>query len=142
MKPLMFAAAALALVLPGLAWAQSTPLPAAQEDGQDLASFKAKRVEGFMRMDTDHDGRVSLAELTAFQAGRKHGGGKNGSGKHGEKAFHKIDANGDGFLTADEIGRAAEHRFHKLDSNGDGKVVASERAAAHHGRGGDQPTGF
>jgi hypothetical protein len=135
MKLLMFAAA-LALALPGLAAAQSTPLPAAQEQGQDLAGFKARRVEGFMRMDTDHDGRVSLTELTAFAATRKHGGGK-----HREKAFHKMDANGDGYLTADEIGRAAEHRFHRMDTNGDGKVVASERAAAHHGRG-EQPTGF
>jgi hypothetical protein len=137
MKPLMFAAAALALALPGLAAAQSTPLPAAEEQGQDLAGFKARRVAGFMRMDTDHDGRVSQAELTAFAATRKHGGG----GKHGEKAFAKMDANGDGYLTPDEIGRAAEHRFHKIDTNGDGKIVASERAAAHHGRGG-QPTGF
>jgi len=77
--------------------------------------------------------------------------------KHWEKKFKKIDANGDGNITLDELqtyhdARAAKHaqntakkgngkgvakRFGKMDANGDGKVTLDEfiayKQAHHHG---------
>ena len=41
----------------------------------------------FREMDTDHDGKISKSEWMAFQ----------------EKQFNRIDKNGDGFITKEEI---------------------------------------
>ncbi len=124
---------ALALMAaPSLAFAQGASIDAAQ--------FRAHRIQAVMTMDADHDGRLSPAEFSAMAAKRAAAGhaGKGG----GEKLFAKLDANGDGYLSGDEVGALAERRFAKLDTNHDGKLDAAERQAAHHGRGGDQPTGF
>ncbi|MEN1944107.1 hypothetical protein WCE55_09685 [Luteimonas sp. MJ293] len=78
------------------------------------------------RMDTDADGRVSLDEYLAWMT----------------YAFERMDRNGDGVLTADELpggkGRQvtlAEHRarlterFNRQDANRDGFLDARELAA-------------
>lgn len=44
--------------------------------------------------------------------------------------FAQIDADGDGFLTREEVRKAREARFAKFDANGDGKAEASEIDAA------------
>ena len=44
--------------------------------------------------------------------------------------FAKMDANGDGFLTREEVRKAREARFAKYDANGDGKAEISEIDAA------------
>ncbi len=44
--------------------------------------------------------------------------------------FAKIDADGDGFLTREEVRKAREARFARFDANGDGKAEASEIDAA------------
>ena len=99
----------LAALLPGAALAQVT----------DTASY-------LQRMDSDGDGRVSLAEYQAWMS----------------YAFDGMDRNGDGVLTADEQpggkgkpltreihqARLAE-RFRKQDANGDGFLDARELAA-------------
>ncbi len=82
--------------------------------------------EYLKRMDTDGDGRVSLAEYLAWMS----------------YAFDQRDRNGDGVLTADELpGRRgkpvtrADHiatltaRFKKQDANGDGWLSAKELLA-------------
>lgn len=82
--------------------------------------------EYLKRMDTDGDGRVSLAEYLAWMS----------------YAFDQRDRNGDGVLTADELpgGRGkpvtrADHiatltaRFKKQDANGDGWLSAKELLA-------------
>ena len=78
------------------------------------------------RMDTDGDGRVSLAEYQVWMA----------------YGFEQMDRNGDGVLSADELpgGRGkpitrATHleqiaqRFARQDANGDGFLSARELAA-------------
>ncbi len=141
MKRTLIALTLLAAV-PGLALAAPcTPVsrvPAAAGGGVDATQFRAMASERLMRMDTDHDGRVSQAEFSTGMAARKHGGGKG----DGSRAFAKLDANHDGFLSADELGAMADRRFAKMDTNHDGRVDASERAAAHHGHDNGQPTGF
>ncbi len=44
--------------------------------------------------------------------------------------FAKMDADGDGYLTRDEVRKAREARFAKYDANGDGKAEVSEIDAA------------
>ncbi len=44
--------------------------------------------------------------------------------------FAKMDADGDGFLTREEVRKAREARFAKYDANGDGKAEISEIDAA------------
>ena len=81
----------------------------------------------FKSMDTDGDGRVSRAE---HAAGAK-------------KMFDKMDANHDGFVTADEmsacrdmdadkpgkIEMSSAEKIKMLDTNGDGKLSRAEHEA-------------
>lgn len=122
------------LVLILAATALAAPAFAQDAGGVDLTAFKAQRSQAMMRLDTDHDGKISQAEFAARKQAANGGG-------HGDKLFAMADRNHDGYLSADEVGAILERRFAKLDANHDGKVDASERQAAHHGRG-QQPTGF
>jgi Ca2+-binding EF-hand superfamily protein len=45
--------------------------------------------------------------------------------------FQKMDANGDGKISADEHAAGAKMMFDKMDANKDGKVTAAEMDAAH-----------
>ena len=142
MKRLLIALAIMAVPAAALAQTGSSGAPAAAPvGGIDQAQFRAHRAQAVMRMDADHDGRISPAEFSAFMASRKHGGGKGGDGA---KAFARLDANHDGFLSSDELAVLADRHFEKLDTNHDGKLDASERQAAHHGHGDRQasPTGL
>jgi Ca2+-binding EF-hand superfamily protein len=94
-----------------------------------------------MRADTNGDGKISRAEFTAMM----------------EQRFTRLDKNGDGFITADEVSDMpnrgpgggvmaadADHdgkvshaeftalaatRFAKLDANGDGQITPDEMSA-------------
>ncbi len=79
-----------------------------------------------------HTARV-LTALSAFgmlaaAATAVHAGG-TGAGA-GLLPFAKMDADGDGFLTREEVRKAREARFAKYDANGDGKAEVSEIDAA------------
>lgn len=92
-----------------------------------LASAQVTRTSEYLeRMDTDGDGRVSLAEYQAWM----------------RYAFDQMDRNGDGVLTPDELpggkGRPitlGEHMaklaatFNRQDTNRDGYLDARELAA-------------
>ena len=106
--------AALTVLLLVAVWA-----PAVQAQVSDTASY-------LQRMDSDGDGKVSEAEYLHWML----------------YAFDRMDRNGDGVLTADELpggkGRAITRqqqrqvivqRFHKQDANGDGFLDARELAA-------------
>lgn len=60
---------------------------------------------------------------------------------HGDKAGHeaamfkKMDANGDGKISADEHAAGAKAMFEAMDTNHDGKVTAEEMTAAHEKKG-------
>lgn len=98
------------------------PAPAASTDkpGMTLAKFEARRQKAFMAADTDGDGKVSLAEWTAFQAKRSAKGDP-------AKSFARMDANQDGFIDKTELDAFLAKRFAKLDKNGDGVLAADER---------------
>jgi EF-hand domain pair/EF hand len=76
----------------------------------------------FLEMDANHDGKVTQAEIEAFEAARA----------------AEIDANHDGKITADEIQAFREKerakreaaRLARMDTNGDGTVSVQEYEAA------------
>lgn len=42
------------------------------------------------------------------------------------KWFDKMDANADGFLSADELGEKKAYKIQKMDSDGDGQISRDE----------------
>ena len=114
----------------------------------------------FAQMDTDKDGRISGAEhavgaermfdtidadnndsLTAAEmdAGHARWAAEDGKGAHANhgKAMSsadkiaKIDANGDGALTAAEHAEGAKDMFAKMDTDRDGSLTKDELEAGH-----------
>ncbi|TGT72537.1 acid-shock protein [bacterium M00.F.Ca.ET.159.01.1.1] len=94
--------------------------PAAAKSGLTLEKFEKRREKAFMRADTDNDGKVSLAEWTAFQSARKAKGDP-------AKTFAHLDTNKDGFVDKAELDAFLAKRFAKLDKNGDGVLSDDER---------------
>ena len=90
------------------------------KSGLTLEKFEARREKAFMQADTDNDGKVSLAEWTAFQTARKAKGDP-------AKSFARMDTNKDGFVDKGELDAFLAKRFAKLDKNGDGVLGADER---------------
>jgi hypothetical protein len=64
----------------------------------------------FARLDTNNDGKVTLAEAQAGAQAR----------------FTALDKNKDGVLTADELGDGPHFMMKRADANGDGKVTLAE----------------
>ncbi|TGQ06526.1 MULTISPECIES: acid-shock protein [unclassified Mesorhizobium] len=124
---LQTAAAVAQTTTPVPAPAQTTPDTAAAaakpdqtKSGLTLEKFEARREKAFMRADTDNDGKVSLAEWTAFQTARKAKGDP-------AESFSRMDTNRDGFVDKGELDAFLAKRFAKLDKNGDGVLSADER---------------
>ncbi|MGU3361520.1 EF-hand domain-containing protein [Methylobacterium sp. M6A4_1b] len=92
------------------------------EAGVDLATFQARHRMRLMRADTDHDNRISEPEWKAWWAARPGKGPADPA-----KRFRRLDANGDGFVTAEEIDAVTAKRFARLDDNHDGRVMRAER---------------
>ncbi|TPJ82841.1 acid-shock protein [Mesorhizobium sp. B2-6-2] len=121
-----FAVAQTATPTPAPAPAQTTPdtSAAAKSDlsksGLTLAKFEARREKAFIRADNDNDGKVSLAEWTAFQTARKTKGDP-------AKSFARMDTNKDGFVDRGELDAFLAKRFARLDENSDGVLGADER---------------
>ncbi|RWD97487.1 acid-shock protein [Mesorhizobium sp.] len=120
---LQAAAAAAQTTTPTPAAAPAQPAPsttATAKPGVTLEKFEARREKAFMAADTDGDGKVSLAEWTAFQEKRKAKGDP-------AKAFARMDANKDRFVDKSELDAFLAKRFARLDKNGDGMLGADER---------------
>ena len=80
----------------------------------------------FERMDLDHDGKVTQAEMDEARAQRDSQGGGGGPGGG---MMSRADANGDGAVTLDEMQSQARDRFARLDADKDGKVTRDEMQA-------------
>lgn len=117
---------ALATFLAGTAASAQTPAasdpPKGASAGVDLSTFLARNRGRLMRADADHDGRVSRAEWATWWDARPGKGPYDPAGR-----FRAIDADGDGFLTAEEIDATSTKRFARLDADHDGRVVRAER---------------
>jgi Ca2+-binding EF-hand superfamily protein len=94
--------------------------------------------------DTDHNGKVTRAELDQARADGKLRGGKGRHGGPGGEScakghgqmFERMDKNKDGALTADEVQDKFWQHLVKADANHDGKVTKEELEAARaaHGK--------
>jgi Ca2+-binding EF-hand superfamily protein len=106
----------------------------ANGDGKvSLAEMQQRRVAGAMRLDANRDGRLGKAEFAAAMAGRFQARGLDAAHaqEKAERLFARTDANGDGFVTPDEIRQDAARRFARMDRNGSGYVPASDARHAH-----------
>ena len=102
----------------------------ANGDGRiTLAEMQAAREARMLRADADHDGRISKAEFTAAMQGRF---GQRGASPEG--LFSKMDLNGDGFITKEEIDQATARRFAAADTARQGYVTVSQLRQRAGGR--------
>jgi len=81
---------------------------------------------GIMKMDTNHDGKVTFAEFRAAHLKRL------------KARFERLDKNGDGVISrADREAARRQHidrLFERADKNGDGQLSREELRAARHGK--------
>jgi EF hand domain-containing protein len=83
-------------------------------DGQiSLQERQTKKVAKLMRWDRDGDGRVSRAEYDAMSTRRAARQGDDA--KPGKDKFPKLDANGDGFISTDEVADRVARKFARTD---------------------------
>ncbi|MCL3882158.1 EF-hand domain-containing protein [Marivita sp. GX14005] len=109
----------------------------ANADGSVSAEEFAARKTFFDRADTDGDGRLTRGEIVSAAQARAE--------NRADRMIARMDADGDGALSADEIGpRGTKARmFERLDSDGDGAISETEFREArgmtgwgrpHHGK--------
>jgi Ca2+-binding EF-hand superfamily protein len=94
------------------------------------AAERAARM--FDSLDADRNGTLTKNELE--QAHEKK---RSAMRERGEERFKAADKDGDGKLSKDETGEALPHvgkNFEKLDANKDGFLSAEELRSAHKGR--------
>lgn len=127
--------AAAALILPGVALAQTTApkkdpridlifneLDANKDGKVTKEEREAFRGNLFTSADSNKDGALDSAELAAHMRAR--------SKQMIEKRFAAFDANRDGRLTLDEFPGRAKQRMWRTDANTDGAVTKAEMATA------------
>ena len=92
--------------LVGLSWVVMSGTAAEANAGRAVGLAKAAArkhnpAEAFRRMDTNNDGKISIAEFRARHEGEK-----------AEHLFRRIDKNNDGFITIGEFEAAMEQHRH------------------------------
>lgn len=101
-------------------------------DGRLSRSELARAVDGFEPLDRNGDGQLDPQELFGGPAAGGDGppGRPVGDGAPGELLLNRLDRNGDGRLTRDEVPAAMRDRFDQLDRNADGEVDRDELRSA------------
>lgn len=82
------------------------------------AEFQAAAAARFAAIDTQGSGKITAAQIATA-----HGAGERGE-KFADREVAKVGS--DGTITKDQYLAAAQARFAKLDKNGDGFVTADE----------------
>ena len=111
-----------------------------------LAQLQQRQVERLMRDDTNHDGKVSKDEFVAAMKARmaqfqgNGGGDDSGNAPDPEaianRVFTRMDTNGDGFITKDEIEKSSADRFARIDTDHKGYITRDQMRPPGGGFGG------
>jgi len=121
-------AAAMLVVIGSAAAAQNAPKPVSRTD------YVKNLDNNFARIDTNHDGSISAAELATEQQ-RELVLAKNALQQQAQARFKQLDTNKDGQLSPAEFAALAptirtsqtpQQALQALDSNHDGKLSADE----------------
>jgi len=88
-----------------------------------LQQFQDRQIANLKRMDTDHDGRVSLAEWTAWHDAHP---GRGAGQADPARSFARIDLNHDGYITPDEMAAIAAKRYARMQGAAPGMGPGGE----------------
>lgn len=95
-----------------------------------IAELEAQKTERFSSADTNGDNLMSFDEFEAQIEADK----DRREAERNQRRFERLDANSDGFVTAEEHAAAGDERmqrrFDRVDTNGDGMISSEEREAA------------
>jgi hypothetical protein len=86
------------------------------------AEHAAGAKQMFTKMDVDHDGKVTAAEMGAMPSPHK---------MSSEEKIKVVDANNDGVLTAQEHEDASKSMFEKMDQDHDKELTLAEVQNGH-----------
>jgi len=106
---------------------------AAKPTAEDAAVAQAL----FDRLDINHDGTISTAEMQAAHDRPPPAQARAAANGLGMAAV--LDVNHDGFISATEHAAIARARFARMDTNGDGFVSSQEWDASHSGQAAKKP---
>lgn len=124
----VMAASAFAAQGPGERWEKADT----NGDGEiSAAEMSARQAEFLEAADTDGNGAVSKDEMKAYREARR----------AERRAERNPDKNEDGVVDRTEFLNAAQDRFDRMDKNGDGVLSEDEqrrKRGRHHRRGGDR----
>jgi Ca2+-binding EF-hand superfamily protein len=127
-----FAAAVggLALAFGAYAGEDKLQMMDTNKDGMISAAEHAAGAQAmFGKLDADGDGRVTAAEMDAAHSGA---GGTAAPTMSSAEKIKTIDTDGDGAITVAEHEKGSRGMFTKMDVNGDGNLSAEEMQAGHH----------
>jgi len=144
----LLAAATLAALIPAAAQAQETrveervvvmagpggPMDIGEE-GLTREAFAARHAEIFDRLDADHDGVITRAEMAAMA--EAHGGGHHAMRFHGVDG-EDIQLDGDGEWTSEDGQRRIVIRRHGPGAEGAPMVIDGETIDIEGGEGGER----
>jgi len=138
--------AAAAAVAGSAAFAQtSTPPGAPPAPMADGAMTRAETLamvrDHFARLDTDRDGAITTAEVTARHGQMAEQMGGRMAARDPNAAFDRLDANKDGMISRDEFNAVREQRIEKrverrTERRAEGKDGQDRMMRMHHGGGG------
>ncbi|WP_374571661.1 EF-hand domain-containing protein [Phenylobacterium sp.] len=135
MKHALIAAACLAAV-GGAAHAQMRGVdPDLNKDGKvTLDEFRKAEADGMLgRLDANKDGKITADEIQAM-AERAKSFGRPQAADRLNAMVARLDTNKDGVITRAEIDAGAVRRFKMADANGDGWLSKDELSAARPSR--------
>jgi hypothetical protein len=116
--------AALALGVAAAVVAQTPPAMGGMQGPQTLEAMQARQAMMFERLDADHDGVITAAELSGLSQMMPRGAGRM------RAMIAGADANNDARISKEELMAAGAARFQQMDRNGDGVVSPDERPQA------------